>query len=851
MSRAALRSFSSGELAPTLYARTDLQRYAQGVKTARNVTVQRTGGLQSRPGTEYLGTTKGNGIARLEAVVFDTDQAFVLEFGNLYVRFWLDGALITRAASGAWSGSSVAYAVNTIVSNGGVNYLCIVAHTSGASTEPGVGASWQTNWYALEDDIYEWPTPWDDEDIWEMQVRGYQLNTVPIVHPDFAPRVLTRTNNATWVLAEIDFEENDTIPVNVAITGGAGTGVGFTVTSLNADGVESPAGPYVRTDLPLNDWATVQSTLTGTPRSLTWDAVTGAVGYNIYIDWAGGGATTSWRAFGTPSTSAAITGGLIFGGVAFVGPPSVFANFGTSGAYPSVVGAYQQRLLLAGSNDEPDVVYASQTANPYNFNTSVPILDADALSWRQVGTRLNRIRHFAEAARVLWQFSDHAEFVIQGAEDSLLVPGAVNPRQFSANGSAIHPPPLSVNDSALYVQARGGIVRDLFPIEASGFGGSDLTLMSAHLVDGYTIEDWCYEQTPNSVIWAVRNDGVLLSLTYVRELGVLGWARHDTDGAFESVACVPEVTRDSVYAVVRRTVNSNTVRYVERFQDRLAETPVCVDAAAAVLTGLNQGNTLTLSNGIVVSGAPSYYVFEASESFAAGLTNGDVINIRYEGETYAFTCRNAGTRVFERDTSLTPDAAALIGACTFPDEVTVAVEDWQTAYNLATGLSHLEGKAVSIYSGGVIASPNNPAYATRTVTSGAIANLTLFGPTVHVGLPFTSDIQTLDIDAQATSVKPGKFLITSVGAWVEETLAFFAGPEAPTTANGLTLPGGGAMQPFQVLDRNENALTTPTTGYRSLNFEGRWGESGSVFIRHVDPSPLTVLALVPTGTFPR
>jgi hypothetical protein len=59
------------------------------------------------------------------------------------------------------------------------------------------------------------------------------------------------------------------------------------------------------------------------------------------------------------------------------------------------------------------------------------------------------------------------------------------------------------------------------------------------------------------------------------------------------------------------------------------------------------------------------------------------------------------------------------------------------------------------------------------------------------------------------------------------------------------------MQEFQVLDRNDTAVTTPQSGFRTLKFEGRWDEKGTVFIRHLDPSPLTVLALVPYGTFPR
>ena len=113
------------------------------------------------------------------------------------------------------------------------------------------------------------------------------------------------------------------------------------------------------------------------------------------------------------------------------------------------------------------------------------------------------------------------------------------------------------------------------------------------------------------------------------------------------------------------------------------------------------------------------------------------------------------------------------------------------------------------------------------------------------------DIETLDLDYAGSTTKPGKALVTSIGAWFEDSLACFAGPEEPTSATNLTLPGGGSMQEFQVLDRNDTAVSTPQSGFRTLKFEGRWDEKGTVFIRHLDPSPLTVLALVPYGTFPR
>ncbi|MCB1713598.1 MAG: hypothetical protein KDK05_00505 [Candidatus Competibacteraceae bacterium] len=46
---------------------------------------------------------------------------------------------------GAWA-TSTAYSTDDAVEHNGSSYICISSHTSGASTEPGAGASWETVW---------------------------------------------------------------------------------------------------------------------------------------------------------------------------------------------------------------------------------------------------------------------------------------------------------------------------------------------------------------------------------------------------------------------------------------------------------------------------------------------------------------------------------------------------------------------------------------------------------------------------------------------------------------------------------------------------------------------------------
>lgn len=913
------RSFIFGEIAPANWANADTVAYQSGVKKARNVIVLKTGGLQNRAGTEYLGSTKGDGVARLVEATFDDDEGYVLEFGNLYVRPWLDGAPISGLTATAWSASSVAYVQGWLVTHGGNTYVCILDHVSSAGNEPGTGGGAQ-EWYSLgttASAVYEYPTTYTTAELPEVteQAKVTELNTLTVVHTAHAPATLTRIANPTtgaaatefvWVLETIDFTTPVETPTNVAVTPSGSGGITFAATAVYADGSEST----ISTPAESGQDAAVTSIFD--TFDITWTAVSGATGYNIYRAYNGGYVKENVAV--VTGTAFTATGPYP---ISFTAPPTAQGLFGSAIDYPGIVGTYQQRLLFGGMTGRPDVLEASRTALPYNFTVSDPLVDSDAMSWRQIltGSRLNRVRDIVEFAERLAVLSSAAETLVQG-DGVILRPGEVNPRVISQNGSSTIPRALIVGDTALYV-SRGGVVRDLVPSQ-QGVLGSDVSLLAAHLLKGYTIVDWCYQQAPDSVVWLVRDDGELLSCTYVREAGIIAWCHHDTDGLFESVACVSEDGRDVVYAVVQRTIDSQTVRYVERMTDRLASVPVLMDAAVEVVpsseffpeggddvvsaqaspvgdgfaskfeestdTGghgggpddiagvgtdtfrarayLKQDERTVVSVGVSIDAEAALWDVDLTNGTSSVRTaNADLtLDIDVTASTLGFY------RVDVTFSLATPTASAVVAAIgvlgveagNIIYAGTLGSGFYFTGIYVAadtmplTGLAHLEGENVSAIdtNGVVLASPYNDTYALAPVTSGVAAVAYSDAATVWVGLPITSDIQTLDIDTAGGTMKPQKFLITNVGAYLEDSMAFFAGPEEPTTATGLTLPSGGEMQPLQVIDSNENTATTPQTGFRSLNFEGRWAESGSVFLRNVDPTPLAVLALVPYGTYP-
>jgi hypothetical protein len=118
----------------------------------------------------------------------------------------------------------------------------------------------------------------------------------------------------------------------------------------------------------------------------------------------------------------------------------------------------------------------------------------------------------------------------------------------------------------VYSSLRGGAVYDMgYTFEADKYKGDDLTTLAKHLILDHNIVDDAFKQEPDSIIYFVRDDGVMLCLTYMREQNVYGWSKLETDGTFESVVTTVQGMTDVVYAIVNRTINGSTVRYIESF----------------------------------------------------------------------------------------------------------------------------------------------------------------------------------------------------------------------------------------------------------------------------------------------
>ena len=250
-------------------------------------------------------------------------------------------------------------------------------------------------------------------------------------------------------------------------------------------------------------------------------------------------------------------------------------------AYPSACCYFQQRAVFGGPNSNPQGIVFSRSGNYANFNASQPIRDDDAISLTIASSQVNSVRHLV-AVNDLIVFTNSSAWKLSGQSNSgdVITPSNVVCVPQAYNGCS-NVPPIVVSPNILYVQEKGNTVRDLsYNIYANLYSGTDISILSSHLFFGYSIVDWCFAREPWKIVWATRNDGTMLGLTYSKDQDVYAWHHHDTapcvDGSgnsypstFESVCSISEGQEDVVYCIVRRFLNGAWTRTVERMQSRI------------------------------------------------------------------------------------------------------------------------------------------------------------------------------------------------------------------------------------------------------------------------------------------
>lgn len=561
-----LRSFAGGEITPELAGRLDLVKYQTGLSLARNVITLPHGPAVRRPGFSWVNEVRDSSRAvRLIPFSFSATDTVVLEFGHLYVRFHTRGGTVLEASKPIVSivGNTVtvtahAYLTGEDVFIGNRYHRITVTGPDTFTTADRWGNPTVASGTTAAR-VYAISSPYLDTQLFDINFTQ-SADVLSLVHPSHAARELRRLSAANWQFSTITFAPPSAAPGGVTATPTIAVNQNlspqtYVVTAVQPDGVtESLASSEATTNNNL--------TLAGNFNTISWSAVTGATRYNVYKKRGG--------IFGYigQTTGLSIVDDNVLADTTQSPPEDIIDLNSGAGDYPTAVAYHEQRRWFAGTNLKPQVVWATRTGTEANLTSSIPSRDADGLEFRIASGQYNQIRHLATLSDLI-AFTAGGEFRIFSDNAPAITPTSLSIKPQGYTGAS-GVQPVTTSGSILYVQAQGSRVREIsYNWEANAYRSIDMSIMAPHRFNGFTVRQLAFARAPDQILWAVRNDGVLMGLTYVPEQQVYGWHFHDTDGQFESVCTVAEDNEDVLYAVVRREVDGRTVRYIERLRTRM------------------------------------------------------------------------------------------------------------------------------------------------------------------------------------------------------------------------------------------------------------------------------------------
>jgi hypothetical protein len=253
--------------------------------------------------------------------------------------------------------------------------------------------------------------------------------------------------------------------------------------------------------------------------------------------------------------------------------------FSDTTGHPSCVTFYEQRLVFAGTSDQPQTLFFSRSGDYENMheNRGGTVAADDAMIYTIASNQVNVIQSL-KATRTLIILTSGGEFTLNSDSTGTAVsPTNINIKKQS-NYGASNIDALSVGNATLFVQRAKRKLRELaYNFDTDGYVAPDMTIL-AEDVTLSGLDELTYQQEPHSIIWGIRGDGILVGLTYQRSEQVVAWHQHKLGGSFgatthgivESVISISgnsynRTDEDQLWVIVKRTINGVTRRYVEYF----------------------------------------------------------------------------------------------------------------------------------------------------------------------------------------------------------------------------------------------------------------------------------------------
>ena len=576
---AALNSFVSGEFSAKLDGRTDFEKYASGCKTLENMLVHPQGAAARRVGTQFISEVKTSSAkTRLIPFEFSTTQTYVLEFGNTYIRMFKDKGqitegdvtvtAITKANPGVVTATSHGYADGDIV------ILSSVVGMTEVNGKTFKVSNKDTNTFELENvdgvdvdtsgfttyssggdanKIYEIVSPYLTAELFELKF-AQSADVMYITHPNHEVMKLSRTGHTAWTLTEVAFTDGPYLSTNTTATtltpASAGVATGVNITASAITGINGGVG-WLATDvgriLKFNSGKAIITARTNT---------------TVVV-------ATITTAFTNTDATAAFNLGA----------------FSDTTGHPSCVSFFEQRLVFAGTTDEPQTLYFSKSGDYENMTTGTNA--DDAMVYTIASNQVNKIRYL-KAVRTLLIGTTGGEFSVSAdGTDAAVTPTNVTIKRQSSFGAA-NVDAQPAGNAVLFLQRAKRKIRELaYNYDSDGYVAPDLTILN-ETVTNSGITEMAYQQAPDSILWCVRDDGVLAGLTYQRTDNVVAWHRHIIGGKSDTGKNIiqQKINFTANGTIVNGAANSITLAS----HGLVTNDPIYYYAAANPITGISSGS---------------------------------------------------------------------------------------------------------------------------------------------------------------------------------------------------------------------------------------------------------------------
>lgn len=578
-------AFTTGEVSPDVSSRFDLEQYKSALLEAENVVIRPYGAVAKRQGSQYVGQVKySDKPTRLFEFTTNTNNSFMLEFGDKYIRVWNYG-IYTGVEFATIFDSDILFDLNCIQS-GDVMFICSGKYPIQTLSRYS-DTDWRMSAYKLTEQPYDeintdnghiltvnGDTITSTKDLFTQDMVGsviqiaYYVEAVHTksagevvekrVHRGLLPLLIEKTyNNINY---NVENYSTDTDLSWKFTTHGTWEGTVKIQISNNDGQTWKDYRTYTsKNDYNVTDTGKIEA---GARLKYVSDIKSGSVNCDLSI--------MPFTQYGiveiksvTDAKNAKVN---VLNGIK-EGEPSYQWKLGSwnrGNGYPKLCTFYQDRFVVAATNKKPNYIWMSRTGDYPNFGVEKvegTITDDSAITLPVINRKMCEIRHLVPANDLIILTSGN-EWIVSG--DKTITPTNCNLKTQTQRG-ALSCEPQFIGNRCVFVQERGGTVRDMgYSYESDNYTGQDLTLFVKNRVRGYLTITSAYAQDPDSIIYYIRNDGEINCLTYIPEQKVYGWSHFVTNGKYLYCESVSEGEQDSIYILVERTLQGKKVKCIER-----------------------------------------------------------------------------------------------------------------------------------------------------------------------------------------------------------------------------------------------------------------------------------------------